>query len=452
MKSSPPLMKVPPHNLEAEIAILGAMLIRKQSIPKVQKIINPDDFYREAHKDICKAIFDLKSKADIITVAEWLDKKNLLEKCKGSAYLISIVEAVVTSAGVEYHAEIVKSLSKRRQIISQCSITAEKSFQSWADIEEILSDHKAGIRSIQAGEQGDYRNNQEIVKAVFKDIQERSDSGNRFVGVKTGFQNIDTYMNGLEPKTTNHLIARPSMGKTALALNITDFVASNYPGKAIFFSLESGDKALTRRRLSAHSGVFMSRLRTGDVLDSQWPDLIEAANVLSENNLIIIDRPRYKIIENLIAMAETIAMESPLSLIVIDHIQRMRSRGRFNNRHLELSFISEEISSLANDLNIPILILCQLNREVEKRKDQRPKLFDMKESGDLEQNADVVIGLYREDKQSETMEIECLKGRDTGTWKTYLTFDRFIQKISDYKDPEKYEPPGERIPQRGYDG
>ena len=278
---------------------------------------------------------------------------------------------------------------------------------------------------------------------LIEKIEERAKSGNRFVGVKTGFQNIDIYMNGLEPKTTNYLIARPSMGKTALALNISDFVALNYPGKVIFFSLESGDKALTRRRLSAHSGIFLSRLRTGDVREDQWPDLIESANALSENNLIIIDRPRYKTIENLIALSESLAMESPLSLIVIDHIQRMRARKRFNNRHLELSFISEEISSLAKDLDIPILILCQLSRKVEDRAkhNQQPRLSDMKESGDLEQNADSVWGLYRKDKEDEYAHIEGLKGRDTGTWKTWLRFDRYIQKFYDCE--EQYETLGE---------
>ena len=238
MKVSPPFLKVPPHNLEAELATIGAMFINPGCIPKVQHIINPDDFYREAHQSISEAFFDVKSKATIITVAEYLDKKGLLEKYGGNDYLTSIVEAVVTSAGVEHHAKIIRGLSERRKLISECMDTIDKAYGLHNEVDGILSDHKAGIRAIQSRDQKDYRKNQEIVKAVFNDIQERSESGNRFVGVKTGFENIDIYLNGLEPKTTNYLIARPSMGKTALALNISDFVALNYPGKVIFFSLE----------------------------------------------------------------------------------------------------------------------------------------------------------------------------------------------------------------------
>lgn len=445
-------MKIPPHNNEAELSVLGAMFINPGCIPKVQKALDPDDFYGERHQYIAQALFNLKGKATLITVSDFLKGKGLLDKCGGSDYLVSLVEMTTTSAGIENHCTIIKNLSNRRKIINQCALTGDHAFNLTITIDETLSEHKAAIRAMSSGQDKDYRSNKELVKAVVSDIEERSKSGNRFVGVKTGYENIDFLLNGLEPKNSNYLIARPSVGKTALALNMADSVASNYPGKVIFFSLESGDKALTRRRLSAHSEVFLSRLRTGDIRDDQWQDLIQAASVLSENNLIIIDNPRYKTVENLVSMAETFAMQSPLSLIVVDHIQRMRSRTKFNNRHLELSFVSEELSSLANDLDVPIIILCQLRRDVETRRNKRPRLSDMKESGDLEANADVVIGLYRQDNEAEVMEVECLKGRDTGTWKTYLTFDRFIQKISDYKDSEKYEPPGEKILQRGYDG
>ena len=444
MKSHPPLMKVHPHNLEVEQAVIGGMFINPKCIPKVQKALDPDDFYREAHQHIARAFFELRGKADFVTVSDLLKAKGLLEKCGGADYLVGLVEGVSTSAGIEYHAEIIKELSKRRKIIENCMAGAEKAFGLTNEIDGILSNLKSGIREMQSDRKGDFRSNQELVKAVFQDIKTRSESGNRFVGVKTGFENIDLYMNGLEPKTTNYLIARPSMGKTALALNIADFVACNYPGKVIFFSLESGDKPLTRRRLSTHSGVFLSRLRTGDIRDDQWQNLIQSASVLREENLIIIDRAKYKTVENLVSIAETLAMDSPLSLIVIDHIQRMKSEGKFNNRHLELSYISEEISSLANELNIPILILCQLNREVEKRKDQRPRLSDMKESGDLEANADSVWGIYRKDKEDEYAHLEGLKGRDTGTWRTWLKFDGSIQKFSDCKDPD-YEAEGQKI-------
>lgn len=433
-------LKAPPHNIDSEILVLGSMLMRPEtSIPVVKNALLPSDFYRKAHQSICQACFDLRTDTDLQSVCVWLEKKELLKKSGGQDYVISLVEQVSVSVGLKWHIDLLKDLSRRRQLIGLCSESAAAAYLMSEQTEEVLSTHKSGIRTIEGQQNIIFSDNASLVNAVFKDAEDRAKSGNRFVGVKTGFDNLDINLQGLEPKTTNYLIARPSMGKTALALNIADSVALNNPGKVLFFSLESGDVALTRRRLSARSGVFLTRLRTGDIEDSQWPDLIEAANVLSEDNLLIIDKPKYKTVENLVTLTETLAMETEISLIVIDHIQRMRSKKKHNNRHLELSYVSEELSSLSSDLNTPALILCQLSREVEKRKDQHPRLSDMKESGDLEQNADSVIGLYRVDKTSEFARIEGLKGRDTGTWTTWLKFDRYIQKFYDCE--EQYESP-----------
>ena len=449
MKRKAQLFKAPPHDLQAERGTLGCLFLNPSCVPKVMKIVQPGDFYSEAHIEICTVFFELKLKADLITVSDALAKKGLLERCGGIDYLASMVDFMATSAGVTHYAKIIRELSERRKLISHCLNTVDKAYGLHNEIEEILADHKARIRGLQSDLAEEFRDNRALIRLVLKDIEERAKSANRFVGIKTGFENIDLKIYGLEPKTTSYLIARPSMGKTALALNIAGFVSSKYRGKVIFFSLESGDVALTRRRLSAQSSVFLSRIRRGEIKDSQWEDLIKAANILSENNLIIIDRARYKTIENLVAMSETLAMESPLSLIVIDHLQRMRCRKWFQNRHLEISFISEQISSLANELNIPILVLSQLSRKVEDRvkRDQRPRLSDMKESGDLEANADVVWGLYRETKESEIAYLDQLKGRDSGSWCSFLKFDRFIQKFSDCDEHDAFS--AENAPERG---
>lgn len=197
----------------------------------------------------------------------------------------------------------------------------------------------------------------------------------------------------------------------------------------IFFSLEMSAEAITRRRLAAESGIFLSRIRAGHLEEYQWPMLISALNALSNRPLMVVDHPKYKIIENLTAMAESIAMDNQVSAVFVDHIQLMRSLQKFNTRHLEISFISNELKAIAKNLDIPVIALSQLNRGIELRKNQKPRLADMKESGDLEQDADVVIGLYRETKDSELLELAGLKGRDVGIWKGCLRFDRFTQKI-----------------------
>jgi replicative DNA helicase len=247
-------------------------------------------------------------------------------------------------------------------------------------------------------------------------------------------------MLGLEPSTVTGLIARPSMGKTALALNIAENVAAEDKEKRVlFFSLESNVMALMRRRVSAQSYVLLSRIRSGDINDMEWGKIINAMNHLGDN-LFIFDSPKFKRIEDLYAMAETMALESKLSLIVIDHIQKMTTSLKTYSRHNEISTISNKITSLAKDLKVPVLVLCQLNREAEKRvgKEKKPRLSDIRESGDIEQDFDNVIGLYRESKEAEYANVECLKGRDTGTWETVLKFNRFIQKFYDC-DPRDAE-------------
>jgi len=407
----------------------------------------PTDFYREANRHICQAAFELKDNFNLVSCSEFLTKHNLLEASGGIEYLEHILEATITSAAVEFHAKTVKNYSLRRYIIKACSLAAESASELTVEPAEALSNLKIAIKDIESEQQADFEGNKALMNAVFKDTEERAKSGKKYIGVKTGFWNIDEHILGLEPKTTYYLIARPSMGKTALALNIAENVSQE--GKVLFFSLESNRLALMRRRWAAHSKVYLTRIRTGNIEDSQWPDLIESADVLSKSNLVIIDRPRYKTVENLTALSQSLAIDYSLSLIVIDHIQRMRTRKKVQNRHLELSYISEEISSLANELNVPILVLSQLSRDIEKQKNPRPRLTSIKESGDLEANADSVWGLYRKDKEAEIAELEGLKGRDTGIWKATLKFDRYIQKFYDSED--HYEVPGEKV-SRGFDG
>lgn len=202
-------LKVPPHNLEGEQVILGGMFINPVAIPKVQKFLSPDDFYREAHQDIAYALFDLKKKSTLITVSDLLKSKGLLEKCGGKDYLVSLVQMTGTSAGIEHPCQIIKKLSNRRRIIDQCSIAMDQAFNLTMPISETISEHKAAIRTMNEGQGQDYRENADLIKAVFNDIKARSESGNRTVGVKTGFQNIDMYIQGWSPK--QQIISSPAL-------------------------------------------------------------------------------------------------------------------------------------------------------------------------------------------------------------------------------------------------
>lgn len=420
-------LRVPPSNIEAEQSVIGAMLMNPDCIPKVKAIIQPDDFYRESHIYIVKAIYELKGKATTITVPEELNKQNMLEKCGGSDYISSLMENVTISAGVTFHADIIYDLSKRRQIIDKCAVACEDAFATTKVTEDILSDLKGGIISLNSTGKNLYPEPDQLIADVFKEIEKRSQSEDHHVGILSGFPEIDSYLNGFEPKTLTYLIGRPSMGKTALGLNIAENMAENCSGMILFFSLEMGNEQITRRRIAAKSQVYLSRIRSGNIQDSQWRDLIEAADNISRK-IILIDHPKFKTVENLVSLAESFAIEHEISAIFVDHIQLMNTRKTKNSRHHEISHISNEMKSLAKTLTVPNIVLCQLSRKVEQRRDKKPILSDMKESGDLEQDSDLVIGIYRDDPKAETMYLAGLKGRDVGTWTAEIGFDRFTQK------------------------
>lgn len=432
-KTNPGTSKVPPHNIEVEQAILGAIFMNPDCVIQSKSFLNADDFYKDSHVLIFKAILEVGSDARLI--AHRLNQDKKLEHVGGNAYIGELANSVSTSASFKYHTDILKDLSRRRKIIHTCMVAQDQSYDLSKELNDALSTLKTDIREIQAEQKVEYRENKELVNLVFKDIEQRVNDDKHHVGILSGFRAIDSHINGFEPKTLTFVIGRPSMGKTALGVNIADNMALANQGLILFFSLEMGDEQITRRRLSAESEIHLSHIRAGYIQESQWPNLIEAANKVSENNILVIDRAKYKTFENLIPIAETLAHEYKIACIFVDHIQLMNSRKNFNNRHLEISYISNGLKSLAKDLNIPLIVLCQLKRDVESRRNKRPQLSDMKESGDLEQDADIVIGIYREEKDSDIMEIAGLKGRDVGTWQDKLLFNRFIQKIYDPEVP-----------------
>jgi len=421
-------LKVPPHNLEIEQVVLGSMLLNPKCVPVVRQLLTPDDFYKEGHNLICAAIVSVDT-VDVLLVAEQLRKQDQLERVGGTEYLFSLVEQIATSAGVKQHCQTLLDLSRRRKLINQCMTAADKLFSETSDLDEIESSLKTGIRDATVDKTVSTGSLKTIAEQIYKEVE--AGPGDFTVGVLTGFENIDNKIYGLEPQCTYYLSAESSTGKTALALNIASYVAQTYQKKVLFFSLESTITALTRRLLSSYSNIPLTRIRTRNFREEyDWQKFTEAENIVCEMDqwLSVIDDSLYQTIERLSAYCETVNMDNEIGLVVIDYLQLLSSFQKFNNRHLELSYISKNLNFLAKNLKSPVLILSQLNKE-----------GNLKESGDIFNNSDNVWRLEREDREAELAKLTCTKGKDSGTWTKWLRFDRFIQQFYDCED--QYEGP-----------
>lgn len=427
-------MRPLPSDIYTEKALLGCILLNEKCKPIVKNIITSSDFYSENNGLLYDTI--IENESDIVVIQSALKKKGILDQVGGIDYMAQLIEHVATSAPAEQYAKSIKELSIRRSMIAASNELSIICSDPASDLKCIISNHKAKLRALESTQQEDYTNSQTLLQRVYKNIEERSQSDDHNVGILSGYIDIDMYMQGFEPKTLTYIAARPSIGKTALAINIAENMAKIPGENVLFFSLEMGSEQITRRRLAAESDVYLSRIRSGSIEGHQWEYLVKALDRLSSRKFNIVDHPRYKTIETLTSMAETMALENKLSIVFVDHIQLMRSLSKFNSRHLEISHISNELKSLAKRLNIPVVGLCQLNRNIENRKNGRPMLSDLKESGDLEQDCDNALGLYRETKKVAKLEVGGMKGRDVGTWKTELYYEPLTQKITDAPDQQ----------------
>ncbi|MBN1103578.1 MAG: AAA family ATPase [Deltaproteobacteria bacterium] len=431
-----------PSHIEAEITLLSGLLNHPEIILKVNEQLRPGDFYRPGHQAIAQAIFDLGDQADLVTVLGRLNELGKLEKAGGETYLRELFLRHEIGAGWRHWVTEIRRASDLRRIIYLCKDTARAALDL-QPVEEILSGLKGGIRSLEESRPVDDPSNRELANAVFSRIE--AGTNHALNGPRTGFENLDDHLHCLEKGSCIYVAARPGIGKTAFALNLLDnIVASHYPGRAVFFSLEMTGEAVTRRRLAARSEIFLSRLRTGRIEQAQWPDLLKAMNQLSDCPSLILDSPRFTDVDRLFSKAESLAMSGPLSVIIIDHVQRMTASKRSQSRHHELSYVAERLCSLAKTLSIPVVICSQLGRKMEERnkKRARPELGDLKESGSLEESADVVLGLHRQKVDSSLLEVEALKNRDGPSgWKAYLRFNLATQGMSDTDEVEEETQP-----------
>jgi len=407
INSSQAIDKLPPQNLEAEMATLGAMLINEAAIAEVMEIVDEDFFYKEEHKVIFSTIvslFNSRKKVDILTVSEDLNKKRLLEKIGGASYLTSLADFVPTSANVSHYARIVKEKGVLRFLISSATQIVAMAYKEDEEVSTVLDKAEKLIFEISDRRvEGGYIHIKEIIKDGIELIESLYHKKSHITGIPTGFHEFDVKTAGLQKGDLVIVAGRPSMGKSALATSVAEFAAVEEKIPIAFFSVEMSKEQLMQRFLCSQAKVDMHKLRTGFLAPSEWPILTSAAGKLSEAPIYIDDTPAINVFE-LRAKARRLRAHYNIQLIVIDYLQMIRGMRKGDSRQQEISEISQALKALAKELNIPVLAVSQLSRAVESRTDHRPQLSDLRESGAIEQDADVVVLLLREEYYNPTPE------------------------------------------------
>ncbi len=440
-----PLERIPPQNLEAEECVLGSILIEESSINKVLEIIQVSDFYKDAHQKVFRSMIELFEKGeaiDIITVTDCLKKMGCLEEVGGPLFVASLCEKVPTASNVTYYAKIVKEKAILRKLLEASTDIASQVYEREGDAEEFLDYAERRIFEIsQYRIRPSWFHLKDILKDTFRTIEKLYSRKELVTGISTGFIELDRLTSGLQPSDFIIIAARPSMGKTSLALDIAQHAAIDLGIPIGFFSLEMSKEQLTLRMLCARSRVEMHRLRSGYLIDSDWPKLTRAAGILTEAPFIIDDSPSLSVLE-LRAKARRLKSEMNLGLLVVDYLQLMKGSSKADTREQEISEISRSLKSLSKELNIPVIALSQLSRKVEQRHGNRPQLADLRESGAIEQDADLIMFIYRDEvynpdtSEKGIAEIIIGKQRNGPTGTVKLAF------LDKYTTFENLAPPG----------
>ena len=394
--------RMPPASIEAEQAVLGAMLLKPDAVTTAAEELSADDFYRETHRLIFEAMMQLKERTepvDLVTLTEQLKKADKLAKIGGIPALSLIANSVPTAANVHYHARIVHEKAQLRSLINAATEIAGAAYESADEVDDIMDSAEKRILAVSSGKRSkDFVPLQDILLDTLEQIDRRYNNKGCITGLPTGFTELDHLTAGLQKSDLILVAARPSMGKTAFTLNIAAHVVLRAKEPVAFFSLEMSKEQLVQRLLCSEGRIDSQRLRVGELEEKEWGDLIDTANRLSAAPLYIDDTPGITVME-LRSKARRLKAEHGLSLIVIDYLQLMQGRTSKSgdNRQQEISEISRSLKALARELDVPVIALSQLSRSVESRQIKRPMLSDLRESGSLEQDADIVMFLYRED-------------------------------------------------------
>lgn len=438
--------KVIPHSIEAEQAVLGSMFLSKYALQKALEELNKDLFYLESHSKIFEVINDLyenSSAIDITTVTTELDKRNILKQIGNVEYISEIINSVVSASNIDDYIKIVEEKAIRRRLI-ETSLEIERAGYSSPDsINELLDNAEKKMLNVVKTRKGtEFRKIQDVLTKTQENIEKLSLNGGDVTGLSTGFDEIDKKTSGLHANELIIIAARPAMGKTAFAVNLATNVAIRNNKTVALFNMEMSAEQLVTRMMAAEGQISQSKLKTGNLMKNDWKQLDEAVTRLADTKIYIDDTPGMTIAEIRAKCRRLASTDGNLGLVIIDYLQLISGSARYaGNRQQEIAEISRALKTLAMELEIPIVALAQLSRGVEQREDKRPLLSDLRESGSIEQDADIVAFLYRDDYYTKKIDIDeytsksefiMAKNRSGSTSTINLIFKRDISKFEGY--------------------
>ena len=446
-------LKIPPHSIDAEQSVLGGLMLQNEAWETVSDIIDSTDFYRAAHSKIYSAIQNLSledNPFDVITLGEWLDNRQELEKVGGMGYLSNLVQNTPSAANIDAYARVVRQKSVLRELINAASTITESAFRTEGrSQEELLGEAESLVFKIAEREERGtktYEGMKGLLDSALHRVQELFENGGKPTGVQTGFHKLDDMINGLQPSDLVIVAGRPSMGKTAFAMNIARSAAIKQHVPVVIFSMEMPKEQIAMRMLASLARVDQKKISTGKVAAADWPRLTSAVQLLDENvNLFIDDTPALNPNE-IRSRCRRLKRDQGLGLVVIDYLQLMQVSRATENRATEIAEISRSLKALAREIGCPIIALSQLNRALELRQDKTPMMSDLRESGAIEQDADLIMFIYREEVYDEETEKKGLadiiigKHRNGPTGKVELRFrgehTNFENKAPEYREGE----------------
>ncbi len=444
------MIRIPPHNLEAEQAILGGLMVDPYCWDQIVNVVIEADFYKIAHQRIFSAIQELYFKGspvDIITVSNLLAEHKSLEMIGGASYLAEVMNQTPTSAHIAVYAKIVHERALLRKLIHVSGEIIEKSYgDSYSSVEAFLDEVESEIFSIAEKKQTGLASAAELIKVSIDRLTELSARKETTTGVASGFDQLDKLTAGFQPGELTIIAARPSMGKTAISLNIAQHAAIRGKKSVAYFSVEMAKEQMMMRMIASEARVNLSDLRVGSVNDNAWPRLIEKASKMSEAPLYIDDTSGISPFE-IRAKARRMKAQNGLDMIMVDYLQLMQLKQRVESREREVSEISRTLKAIAKELQIPVIALAQLNRGVEGRSGHKPMLSDLRESGSIEQDADVIMMLYREeyyDRDNPDVkgkaEVIVGKNRNGPTGSAHLKWESHIGRFSNLEEASGQNP------------
>ncbi|MBQ8634205.1 MAG: replicative DNA helicase [Lachnospiraceae bacterium] len=394
------IKKVQPHSKEAEQAVIGSMIMDRDALLTASELLQGEDFYIQQYGILFDAMVELLHEgkpAELVTILNKLKEKGVSPEICGMEFIRDVTDAVSTSANIKYYADIVAEKALSRKLIKITEGIANTCYTDKEQMDAILEEtEKQVFNIVQKRSAGEYEDMRQVVLRTLKNIEAAAKSQGRITGIATGFRDLDYKLSGLQKQALIVLAARPAMGKTAFVLNMAEYISMHSKVPTVIFSLEMGKESLVNRLLAMNSRVDSQSILTGDLKDSEWADLMESARNIGESSLIIDDTPGISLSE-MRSKCRKLKLEKGLGLIIIDYLQLMTTTGRVESRQQEISNISRSLKGLARELDVPVIALSQLSRAVEQRPDKRPMMSDLRESGAIEQDADVVMFIYRDE-------------------------------------------------------